>query len=620
MSTTTPWIEARTFRPPERYTVSEWADAHRELDPINCSQPGPWETDFAPYIRGIMDAFSDPACHRLVLMGSTQWGKTESEINMMLWGIDQDPVPTLFVMPTEDAALGFARRVETAVNYCKPVRARKTARKTDWQRTAFAFDEGAIYFAWSNSPTTLASRSVGRVFIDETDKMGRFSGKEADPISLAEERLRWWPAVATLVLSSTPTTTDGYIWREWQGSDQRWFHLPCPFCGHYQPLEFGFDTVKIPSGERDPDRIIKKRLATYVCRSCGEHITDDGDHKRRMMMAGVWCPEGGRVNDAGEVEGVSLGGSCRGFHINALYSPMLSWSDVMAQFLRSKDDPAKLLNFTNSWKGWPWIEKVEATPQDTWRERVSDLPRGEIPAWSQVLTASVDVQDHELYWQVVAWGARERCHVVDYGSIPTPERNTGEDFDRVTQIVTTRYRCRAVFADIGGHRSDEVYEYARSQPGLVYACKGSSVKPRQPVAMSKGKPLAIVDTEHFKDKITRHVKAQVGSHGEISTHADPGEYWFAAMTSEHKGRVHNTRTKKTTTAWTHRPNATRENHQWDCLVYNFALAEFFGLHTLTELPETEPATPPKSEMEEQAQEGRRAIRNVRRKGWIRKPR
>ena len=165
-----------------------------------------------------------------------------------------------------------------------------------------------------------------------------------------------------------------------------------------------------------------------------------------------------------------------------------------------------------------------------------------------------------------------------------------------------------------------VYEFARDNTGLVFACKGASAKPVRPVTPSKKLPLAIIDTEHFKDKITRHVKQVAGAHGEIATFADPGEYWFAAMTSEHKGKVFNERTKTTTTAWTHRPTATRENHQWDCLVYNFAMAEMLGLRTLGEKPENAPATPPRDEMKETAREGRRLVRKAKRQGWIRKRR
>jgi len=59
-----------TLRPPPKLTVSEWADRYRYLSPENCSEPGKWHTDRAPYQRGMMDAVSDPHTHTVVAMTS----------------------------------------------------------------------------------------------------------------------------------------------------------------------------------------------------------------------------------------------------------------------------------------------------------------------------------------------------------------------------------------------------------------------------------------------------------------------------------------------------------------------------------------------------------------------
>jgi phage terminase large subunit GpA-like protein len=45
------------IKPPERMTVAQWADKNRVLDLIS-SKPGPWRTDFTPYIR------ADGSLHR----------------------------------------------------------------------------------------------------------------------------------------------------------------------------------------------------------------------------------------------------------------------------------------------------------------------------------------------------------------------------------------------------------------------------------------------------------------------------------------------------------------------------------------------------------------------------
>lgn len=63
------------FKPPEDLTVSEWADKYRRLSPEASAEPGPWRTSRTPYLRDIMDAFTDPKVRRLVMVSSSQIGK-----------------------------------------------------------------------------------------------------------------------------------------------------------------------------------------------------------------------------------------------------------------------------------------------------------------------------------------------------------------------------------------------------------------------------------------------------------------------------------------------------------------------------------------------------------------
>ncbi|CAH8707853.1 phage terminase large subunit family protein [Paenibacillus melissococcoides] len=63
------WIieAAAVLRPPEKLTVSEWADRHRVLDSKTSAEPGQWSTDRTPYLRGIMDALNDYRVERSFL-------------------------------------------------------------------------------------------------------------------------------------------------------------------------------------------------------------------------------------------------------------------------------------------------------------------------------------------------------------------------------------------------------------------------------------------------------------------------------------------------------------------------------------------------------------------------
>ena len=64
----------------------------------------------------------------------------------------------------------------------------------------------------ANSPSSLSSRSIKYLFFDEIDKYPAFSGKEANPIKLAEERTKTF-VDKKIVRVSTPTI-GSHIWTQ----------------------------------------------------------------------------------------------------------------------------------------------------------------------------------------------------------------------------------------------------------------------------------------------------------------------------------------------------------------------------------------------------------------------
>ena len=70
----------RQLRPPENLTVSQWADKYRVLT-SSSAEPGAWRTSRTPYLKEIMDCFTDPHIRRIVMVASSQVGKSEMELN-----------------------------------------------------------------------------------------------------------------------------------------------------------------------------------------------------------------------------------------------------------------------------------------------------------------------------------------------------------------------------------------------------------------------------------------------------------------------------------------------------------------------------------------------------------
>ena len=92
------------LKPPERLTVSEWADKYRILTEKESNFPGAWKTSRVPYLKGVMDAMSDTDTEEVVFVKPTQVGGTEFLYNTLGYVIMQDPSPCLLVYPSDQLA------------------------------------------------------------------------------------------------------------------------------------------------------------------------------------------------------------------------------------------------------------------------------------------------------------------------------------------------------------------------------------------------------------------------------------------------------------------------------------------------------------------------------------
>ena len=104
-------VIAEVMAPPEDMSVSQWADGYRYLSSEASAEAGRWRTTRTPYLREVMDAFTDPNVRHIVMVAASQVGKTEAELNIIGYIIDQDPGSILFVHPTVGDAKEFSRRL-----------------------------------------------------------------------------------------------------------------------------------------------------------------------------------------------------------------------------------------------------------------------------------------------------------------------------------------------------------------------------------------------------------------------------------------------------------------------------------------------------------------------------
>lgn len=97
------------MEPPNDLTVTQWAEKNRRLSSESAAEPGPWRTNRTPYLREVMNSFTDPRVKHIVMVAASQVGKSEFLNNSIGYIIDQDPGSILFVHPTTIDAKEYSR-------------------------------------------------------------------------------------------------------------------------------------------------------------------------------------------------------------------------------------------------------------------------------------------------------------------------------------------------------------------------------------------------------------------------------------------------------------------------------------------------------------------------------
>ena len=505
------------------------------LSPESSAEPGRWRTSRTPYMREPMDEITNPNCESVVVMASSQVGKTELCLNMMGYFIDQDPSPILLIEPTLDIAEAYSkdrlapmiRDTDVLARVIAEVKTRDSGNTILHKR----FPGGHLTLAGSNSPSGLASRPIRIIIYDEVDRYAPSAGSEGSPIAIANKRATtFWNRKK--LYASSPTIKDlSNIEAMYEASDQRRFHVPCFACGHKQTLIW--EQVKWDPGQPE--------TALYVCQNCGVGWTDPQRHD--AVHEGQWVPDR-------PFNGIA------GFFIWEAYNPWVRLSEIAGNFLianeRAKQgDTEALKAFINTTLGQTWEESAERVATDPLLDRRESYAADAVPWRVLYLTAGVDVQDDRIECEVVGWRSERRNDpeeswgievLILYGDPSKPE--IWAELDEYTKRAWTtedgrQLRLSAVAIDSGGHHTDPVYRFCTPRVSRhIYAVKGmAGVRPMWPPRVGKSKKYKghrvwIVGVDVAKDAI--YSRLRIGNEGPGYCHF-PLSYtrdFFEQLTSE----------------------------------------------------------------------------------------
>lgn len=445
---------SKVVRPRERLSVREWADTYRVIPSKSGAEFGRWNTDRTPYLAEVMECLSAHSpVQQIVVMFAAQMGKTEMMLNWIGYIIHHKPSPTLLVLSTDGAVDTFvSSRIDPMIEdmpVLKEIvggRQRNSGNRKNYKD----FPGGYIAMVGSNSPTNLASMPIRYAICDETDRYPLSIKNEGSPIQLIKQRLANFHN-RKIVLTSTPTEKGvSLIDNEFQLSDQREYRVPCPHCGHYQPLKWRHNDTTFGL-VYSPER----QSVSYLCMACGSLI--DEHHKPQMLRLGHWVAQ---YPDR----------PIRGYHLNALYAPIglgLSWGELWRIWETDRKSVDSLRSFVNTKLGEAWEEEGISTDASALMSRLEHYPDS-LPTLYR--TIGVDVQKDRLEYSVVDWGVGEEAWLYDH-CIIAGETSLDDIWDELEEQLI-ELKADAVLVD-AGYETDGLKKFVlRSNPFKIWAGKG----------------------------------------------------------------------------------------------------------------------------------------------------
>lgn len=461
----------QVFRAPENITVSEWADRYRLLQSENSAEAGKWKTNRTPYMKEIMDAFTDPAVKEIAVVASSQVGKTEMLLNIIGYIIDQDPGTIMFGHPTIDEAEKFSKqRISPMIRDVQRLRTKVDDFKSRVSGNTIRqkrFPGGVLNLVGSNSPASLASVPARYVLGDEVDRWAKSAGAEGNPWDLLRARTSTFYN-AKLVRVSTPTVKGfSEIEKAFNKGTQEYWCVQCPECGEYSFLslkQMKFEYHVAREG-RTKQYIVDS--VKWQCPECG-NLLDEYHTKRQPMKWVTRMPE-------------AIKNGVRSFWINGFYSPWASWDSIVTRFLNAKDDPGNLQTVFNTMLGELWEYRGDLEDEDKVASR-AEVYEAELPDGVLCLTCGVDTQENRLEYEIVGYGFNKENWGIRKGVISgrPDDYSTWEELDKV---IDRPYRFKngktlkisVTFVDEGGHFTQNVRENcAMRRSKNIYAIKGAN--------------------------------------------------------------------------------------------------------------------------------------------------
>ena len=577
------------MKPPDDLTVTQWAEKKRRLSSESSAEPGPWKTRRTPYLREVMDSFTDPRIRRIVMVAASQVGKSEFEMNVIGYIMDEDPGSILFIHPTTIDAKEFSKlRIAPMIRDCPTLRRKVSAPKSrDSGNTVLqkTYPGGILTLCGSTEAHALCSKPIRYVIGDERDRWAVSAGKEGDPWELAMARqTTFYNAKAVEVSTPTIKNASAIEASYGEGTMEHW-KSQCPHCGQFHEIQWEDIHYEYEESIVNQRRVFKITKIWYTCPECAA-ISDEATMKRQPAR---WEAD----NPAAYADGV------RSFWLNAFVSQWASWESIILKHLKATGNSRKMQVVYNTCFGLLWEDRGDLEDEGSMLSRREDYGTREdgspveLPDGVLVLTCGVDTQNDRLEYEVLGHGHLGETWGIRYGII-RGRPDDAETWQQLDDVLDHIYRfsdglglkISMTFVGEGGHFTQDVRLKCRERIGKkVFCIKGLSGLDRPYTAPPKQMKIVInqrvigmcwqyqLGVDAGKQLIMDNLKVKKpgSKYCHFPKRDDYGPGYFAGLLSE---RLEHDPAKRQPWVWKKIPGHDR-NEALDCR--NYALAAFKAL-------------------------------------------
>ena len=561
------------IRPPSLLSPPDWASENVKLQ--GSERSAKFDISQTPWQRAPMECGGDSHTRQIVMLAPTGSGKSTMAEGFIPWVVSEDPGAFLYASQTDSASKFWVEtRLEPALRSCRNIDKLWPSDRHKTRTRDIIFPHMPFTSGGANA-TNFNEKSMRYLYGDEAWKwnkglMGLFLKRHHD---------RWNRKV--FIVSQAGWHEDD-LDAEWKKTDMAKWSFKCPKCKEFTAYDrsvLAYDVIKDESGS-EIDTQATADTARVTCGSCGEQFKDTPKSRRDLTNTGKYISTSDNA----------LTGH-RGFRMHRLAIWWIPWSNYVLKLLEAKrkldlGDVTSYMQMCQADDCTAWKDDMGVEKNDM---KVSYSPMKERDPKEKIEDETVrffsmDKGGDHFWGSIRAWSAGKASELLWEGFIPATD-----DEVRIKDLQAKfGVKDQHVFMDIGFEWSKTVELCGKNGwwgirgNGQVrsyqHKIKGGGVEERlySTIKYATGEDgtrarYIEIATDPIKDVLWRLMN---GSGLDWSIPPDVSKTYRKHMAAEVRKEGPKGKSKQIVGYW---EQTSRQNHLFDCEVYNTAGALIFGI-------------------------------------------